>query len=213
MATPSGAERTATIVPGHEASEAGRPIPIPRPSDGRLDPSAAAAGHPKLHGRARRRDVHVRPLRVRYDSRQQLADGRRFRQHEGRTGRPVLRPRWVSPSGYAPVCSGFSAGACKSAPWLSWRARSRYRCLVKNGMPQRARSRLRLEAGHDIYGARGGSSAERRSICTSGAWSPLGSSARASFSLSRQVDQVRAWHAAWASWRSAAARTAGGLSG
>jgi len=33
-----------TNVPGRETSEAGRPIPISGPSDGRLDPSAAAAG-------------------------------------------------------------------------------------------------------------------------------------------------------------------------
>jgi hypothetical protein len=37
--------RPGTIVPGRETSEAGRPIPISGPSDGRLDPSAAAAGH------------------------------------------------------------------------------------------------------------------------------------------------------------------------
>ena len=43
--------RPATIVARRETSEAGRPIPISGPSDGRLDPSAAAAGHRVPAGR------------------------------------------------------------------------------------------------------------------------------------------------------------------
>src|ERR1019366_8080781 len=48
---PLARERPATIVPGRETSEAGRPLPISGLSDGRLDPSEAAAGHRVPAGR------------------------------------------------------------------------------------------------------------------------------------------------------------------
>src|SRR5450432_4152887 len=46
-----GVRWPATIVPRRETSEAGRPNAISGPSDGRLDPSAAAAGHRVPAGR------------------------------------------------------------------------------------------------------------------------------------------------------------------
>ena len=49
-----------TNVPGRETSEAGRPIPISGPSDGRLDPSAAAAGHRVAYLQAENRVLRER---------------------------------------------------------------------------------------------------------------------------------------------------------
>lgn len=69
-------EPPATIVPGRETSEGGRTSPISRPSDGRLDPSEAAAGHrlPASRDRVLRERLGTRRLRFTNAERRLLAE-------------------------------------------------------------------------------------------------------------------------------------------
>ena len=90
MAAPAGGRWQPSITcPARETSEAGRPIPISGPSDRRLDPSAAAAGHrvPEAENRVLRERLGTGRLRFKDAERRLLAE-----KGEG-LGRTMLGPR------------------------------------------------------------------------------------------------------------------------